>query len=754
MADLLHDSSSSHSRNGVVAGYIDDLYWAAPFEKMIEVIKFVMERGPAYGYNLNMKKCVYLMAPVQSQMSQSEMNVRIHALVNLGIPIGNVKIHPECQPCVSPSVFIKRNIEWGFKILGAFVGTDEYVLCNLESKMSKIDRVTDLLIQYPKAQFRYCLHRFCYDAKVNYWLRAQLPLHGRRFVDDFRKQQMRLVASYHGVYEATEIEDKWSDVVEWCERATLPVELGGMAIRNMAMVALTAFACSLASSLKHMAVIFPERITLGSRGAPLHISQSSSSEISAQVLSSVGEYRRLVPQGRFKENDDFSAILKIIVELEEHDHVASSEPQLQSSSHVLSEEAGVNQRSKRGRSPQGVLYSDFVKEEFKRLLSTCKVRAEAAPGGDRVLDRIRYRNWLSVINPDSGVWLTAGASPKIFEMSTDEFASAVCRRNTVEDPIVPKYNSWMQREDPSLFRCACDGGARPKVIDPCGYHFVGCKTAANAIRLHDEVVAVVAWLFRSLRLDVIVEPTSLFSDNLGDVSNQRPDIHIRNPRKSRQVIIDVALTGVDGQSRTSDEAVERPLQVRFDQKMAKYGQVATQKELRLIPAVFSHTGQIHEEFKTFAKEQIRAKFEHFESQVKSSKVKSQLNWWVKCISAVIAKTASRNVAFKARKLRESIMEGQDSFIMRQPEDVEAEFGEDDEDVVADAGNNADLYAANQASTELINEAPTEEAPLRFMDQDVFHHQLRYASRVKMLCTSNRLVLTKGRWLFLPDYFYY
>ena len=100
---------------------------------------------------------------------------------------------------------------------------------------------------------------------------------------------MRLVASYHGVYEATEIEDKWSDVIEWYERATLPVELGGMAIRNMAMVALTAFACSLASSLKRMAVIFPERITLGSRGAPLHISQSSSSEISAQVLSSVGE---------------------------------------------------------------------------------------------------------------------------------------------------------------------------------------------------------------------------------------------------------------------------------------------------------------------------------------------------------------------------------------------------------------------------------------------------------------------------------
>ena len=83
------------------------------------------------------------------------------------------------------------------------------------------------------------------------------------------------------------------------------------------------------------------------------------------------------------------------------------------------------------------------------------------------------------------------------------------------------------------------------------------------------------------------------------------------------------------------------------------------------------------------------------------------------------------------------MEGQDSFIMRQPEDVEAEFGEDDEDVVADAGNNADLYAANQESTDLINEASV----CTWM-------RFRYVSFpwVKMFLTSNRLVLTKRRWL--------
>ena len=70
----------------------------------------------------------------------------------------------------------------------------------------------------------------------------------------------------------------------------------------------------------------------------------------------------------------------------------------------------------------------------------------------------------------------------------------------------------MSRENPQLFNCACDGGSLEKLVDPFDHHMVGCKIGANAIRLHDEVVAVVAKLFWSLRLDVIVEPMGLFVD--------------------------------------------------------------------------------------------------------------------------------------------------------------------------------------------------------------------------------------------------
>ena len=73
---------------------------------------------------------------------------------------------------------------------------------------------------------------------------------------------MRLVASYHGVSDKSEVQSNWADVYEWHERATLPIEKGGMAIRNMGVVALTAFACSLTASLKHIAQLQSSKLYL------------------------------------------------------------------------------------------------------------------------------------------------------------------------------------------------------------------------------------------------------------------------------------------------------------------------------------------------------------------------------------------------------------------------------------------------------------------------------------------------------------
>jgi len=125
-----------------------------------------------------------------------------------------------------------------------------------------------------------------------------------------------------------------------------------------------------------------------------------------------------------------------------------------------------------------------------------------------------------------------------------------------------------------------------------GYHFTGCKKEGNAIRLHDNVVHTLVALFRLIGLSVALEPMHMFSDLEPD-DNRRPDILIRNPYGGgRQIIIDAAVTGFDGSTRTNDNKPDQPIIAREKQKIRKYGTVAEANQLHFCPAIFSTTGKM------------------------------------------------------------------------------------------------------------------------------------------------------------------
>ena len=141
-----------------------------------------------------------------------------------------------------------------------------------------------------------------------------------------------------------------------------------------------------------------------------------------------------------------------------------------------------------------------------------------------------------------------------------------------------------------------------------------------------------------------------------------------------------------------------PLNVRYDQKMAKYHRLADQSGFHFVPAVFSHTGQFHKSIKRLIAEPIRNKLAFSEGVVKQSRVRSTMRWWTKCISMVIAKTASRNVAFKTNVMCQAVLEAQSSFVMPETMDQEASSQKcslNDGDVV----HNVDLYVFNH---EVVN----------------------------------------------------
>ena len=85
-------------------------------------------------------------------------------------------------------------------------------------------------------------------------------------------------------------------------------------------------------------------------------------------------------------------------------------------------------------------------------------------------------------------------------------------------------------------------------------------------------------------------------------------------------------------------------------------------------------------------EQIRQKLITFEGKVKSSRVKALMKWWSKCISMVIAKTASRNVAFKSDKMMDALFQGQS--VAQTPQSC---LDSDFEGLASDA----ELYIFNQ-----------------------------------------------------------
>ena len=69
-----------------------------------------------------------------------------------------------------------------------------------------------------------------------------------------------------------------------------------------------------------------------------------------------------------------------------------------------------------------------------------------------------------------------------------------------------------------------------------------------------------------------------------------------------------------------------------------------------------------------------------------------MSWWSKCISMDIARTASRNVAFKVAKMDEALLNTQITVPTSAAPEVVFSFGNE---TLEDLGRNADLYIFNQ-----------------------------------------------------------
>ena len=287
------------------------------------------------------------------------------------------------------------------------------------------------------------------------------------------------------------------------------------------------------------------------------------------------------------------------------------------------------------------------------VLTLCQELKEEADGKDtRDSDEgVRFRVFLSSQNFTSGMWLSVYKANNIYKLAPAEFLTSCCRRNTVVNPLILRANRVGGEIFQQTRECTCAGGNRQQPrIDPFGIHILKCPINGTPTKVHNALVQVIVILLRSIGLAVSLEPIGLF-DNVNTDDNRRPDILVHNPfGGGSRVILDVAVTGVTGRSRSSDEDVDQPLRIRYHQKKAKYGHIARANGLTFIPAIFSHTGQIQDNIMGWMFNQIKMKMELEDPQVQSGKIQSVMRYWTRQLSAVINRTASRSILAAATNL--------------------------------------------------------------------------------------------------------
>ena len=140
----------------------------------------------------------------------------------------------------------------------------------------------------------------------------------------------------------------------------------------------------------------------------------------------------------------------------------------------------------------------------------------------------------------------------------------------------------------------------------------------------------------------IAEPSRVSSDAAPEASSQRLDALLRDPRGfGREATLDAAATAVDGRLRASDDAADRSLDARRDQKTAKRRRLVDQSGLRLAPAASSRAGQPREPIEGSTTEQARREPTLLEGETRRSRAKSTARRWT------LAKAANRSVALEA-----------------------------------------------------------------------------------------------------------
>jgi hypothetical protein len=587
---ILGDAERTAADMTKIFFYVDDGNIIAPHKVMLRIIHFLQVKGPAYGYHIKCNKGGYLLGSCGGD--RASVQLRKQRLRDLGLDEGIIKVHPDDVDEQDKEAVTKQ---YGLKILGSYVGTDEYIKDQLDQHLQQLRETAHRLGEYGDLQGRLLLIRNCFVAKVNYIFRTLSPRVTKKFawdVDELKKKMLLKLLQY----SEGELDNETIQLA--FRQATFPIADGGLGFSQSDKVAHAGYVASMLEFLKTLpggldsdGLLF-EMV----RGEPL--------------------VRDVLPRNI---RDFLSSLIKIARNDDDADGAVVNSQQEPMNEELLRytlpnlpRRVEFSNRARTAIQACLSLRPDRVKGSVQHQLYTLQLRESLERFQAKLNGRLNNAHlaWFTSLRcKEAGAWLQAVPKFKALQLSNPEFAIALRLRLFLRQPMLTPGT-----------RCTCKH--HPVIDQRCHHLLTGCGKDRCRVIAHDDQVATWSSILSYLGMRTKKEEGGLFHD-LDPDDNHKPDISIVNPPpgscSTAPLLLDISitspLTGVQAgiysfiplqaATKAGKAAMERA-----QCKDNKYRPLCRPNELgqarySFIPIVYETTGRMHKKLKTFLKAAVK-----------------------------------------------------------------------------------------------------------------------------------------------------
>jgi hypothetical protein len=107
-----------------------------------------------------------------------------------------------------------------WKILGSYVGSEEFIRSSLQSKLEDLQKEAEKLISYSDLQQKYIFLRYCFDQKITHILRTTDIWLTNDFAEKFDNMKKAIFCSIIGQFDSNTLPDViWTQVCLSTSRA-------------------------------------------------------------------------------------------------------------------------------------------------------------------------------------------------------------------------------------------------------------------------------------------------------------------------------------------------------------------------------------------------------------------------------------------------------------------------------------------------------------------------------------------------------